>query len=108
MKAPSIRLVASKRGSALVTVLMLAGAFAVLAASMLRYSMSERRGNERNRLILRTKNAAENICIYGAEQITTKLYRLRSTSTMAFMGGTNQVELPPANVLQAANLNYTA
>ncbi len=98
----------SRRGSALLTVVMLTAMMAILTASMLRYTMSERRGNERNRLILRAKNAAENICIYGAEQITTKLYRLRSTSPMAFIGGTNQVELPPANVLQAANINYSA
>lgn len=96
-----------RRGSALITVVFLTGIFAILTASMLTYTLTERRGNERNRLIMRTKNAAENICLYGAEQITNKLYRLRSTSPMAFIGGANQVVLPPANVLQAADATYT-
>lgn len=96
-----------QRGSALLTVVIFTAVMAILTASMLNYTVSERRGNERNRLILRTKNAAENICLYGAEQITTKLYRLRSATTMAFIGGSNNVELPPESVLQAANFNYS-
>lgn len=98
----------SQRASALMTVVFLTTIMALLTASMLKYTMTERRGNERNRLILRTKNTAENISIYGAEQITTKLYRLRSTSNMAFMGGTNQVDLPPASVLKAADSTYAS
>ncbi len=97
-----------RRGSALLTVMMLAGVMAILTTSIMKYSVAERRGNERNRLILRAKNASENISLYAAEQITTKLYRLRSTNTIAFMGGTNQVNLPPATVLQAADNTYTS
>jgi hypothetical protein len=108
MKTCSPQPFRSRRGSALLTVVMLTAVMATLTASMLTYTMSERRGNERNRLIMRAKNAAENICIYGAEQITTKLYRVRSTSPMAFIGGSNQVNMPPVDVLQAANKNYTS
>jgi len=98
----------ARRGSALITVVMLAAFMALLTASMLKYTLTERRGNERNRLNLRTKTAAENICLYAAEQITTKLYRLRSASPIAFIGGTNQIALPPVNVLQAANSQYSS
>ncbi|MBA3849630.1 MAG: hypothetical protein C0502_06495 [Opitutus sp.] len=96
------------RASALLTVVFLAAVFATLTASILQYTISERRGNERNRLILRAKNASENISLYAAEQITTKLYRVRSASPMAFIGGSSQVHLPPANVLAAADRTYTA
>ncbi len=87
---------------------MFAAFMALLTASLLRYTLSERRGNERNRLNLRTKTTAENICLYAAEQITTKLYRLRSASPIAFIGGTNQVALPPLEVLQASHPQYSS
>lgn len=91
----------SSRGSALITVVFFVAILAILTASLLQYTGSERRGNERNRLILRARNMAENISAYGAEQITTKLYRLRSSTPMAFIGGANQVHLPPASVLDS-------
>lgn len=96
----------AQRGSALLTVVLLTAVMAVLTASTLSYTMSERRGNERNRLILRTKNMSENISAYAAEQIITKLYRIRSASPMAFMTGTNEVALPPVTVLQTTDTTY--
>ena len=93
------------RGSALLTVVMLTAIMALLTASMLSYTLTERRGNERNRLILRAKNMAENISLYAAEQISAKLYRTRSSTPMAFMTGSNQVYLPPASVLDT---NFTS
>lgn len=86
-------------GFALLTVLLFILVVVVLTASMLRYSVSERRLNERNRLVLRARNMAENISVYAAEQLTTKLYRLRSAQPMAFMTGSNEIDLPPDNVL---------
>ena len=56
----------SPKGSALITVVMLIGMMAILTGSMLNYTLSERRGNERNRLILRSKNMAENVTLYSA------------------------------------------
>jgi hypothetical protein len=96
----------AQRGSALLTVIMLVSILAVLSTSMLHYTLSERRGNERNRLVLRSKTMAENISTYAAEQITTKLYRLRSASTIAFMTGANEVKLPPLSILQTADANF--
>lgn len=96
------------RGSALVTVVILTTIMAILTASMLRYTITERRGNERNRVILRAKNMSESISAYAAEQITTKLYRLRSASPIAFMTGSNAIYLPPVSFLQAADSTYTS
>jgi hypothetical protein len=93
---------AQDEGFALLTVLMFIGVMAVLTASMLKYSGSERRLNERNRLLLRARNMAENVALYASEQLTTKLYRLRSAAPMAFMTGSNAISLPPTNVLTTA------
>ncbi len=90
------------RGYALLSVMIFLGIMALLTASMLKYSGSERRLNERNRLLLRARNMAENVALYASEQLTTKLYRLRSASPMAFMSGTNQIYLPPDDVLTTA------
>jgi Tfp pilus assembly protein PilX len=87
----------ARRGSALITVIFLTAMFALLTASMLRYTMQEKRFNERNRLQLRAKNMAENISVYAAEQLTTKLYRTRATSAMAFMTGSNAIALPDSS-----------
>jgi type II secretory pathway pseudopilin PulG len=93
------RLHRSRRGFALLTVLMFIGIMAILTASMLKFSAGERRMNERNRLLLRARNMAENVALYASEQLTTKLYRLRSSSPMAFMTGSNAIFLPSNDVL---------
>ena len=90
------------QGYALVSVIFFVAIMAMLTASMLQYSAGERRMNERSRLLLRARNMAENAALYASEQLTTKLYRLRSASQMAFIGGTNQIHLPPADVLTSA------
>ncbi|WP_414660538.1 hypothetical protein [Horticoccus sp. 23ND18S-11] len=91
----------TRRGSALITVVFLIGIMALLTASMLIYSTGERRSNERHRLMLRARNMSENISAYAAEQITTKLYRLRSFTPIAYMTGVNQTYLPPNSVLDS-------
>ncbi len=92
----------SSQGSALITVVMLIGMMAILTGSMLNYTLSERRGNERNRLILRSKNMAENVTLYSAEQISAKLHRMKTVGLMQFSSGTNRLYLPPDNVLTTA------
>jgi hypothetical protein len=91
-----------RRGSAVLLIVFLITVMALLTGSLLKYTGSERRGNERNRLILRARNMSENISAYAAEQITTKLYRLRSFAPIAYMTGTNATYLPPADVLNSA------
>jgi hypothetical protein len=93
---------AANQGSALVTVVLLAAIMALLTASMLRYSGSEARGNERNRLILRAKIIAENISIYAAEQLTTKLYNLGTAPVGRFPWtgtSTSRIYAPPDSIL---------
>ena len=92
----------ARTGSALITVVMLIAMMAILTGSMLNYTLSERRGNERNRLILRSKNMAENVTLYSAEQISTKLHRMKTVNLMQFSSGTNRLYLPPDNVLTTA------
>lgn len=94
----------TQRGSAMITVIMLCAVMALLAGSMLRYSVSERRGNERNRLTLRAKNQAENVAVYAAEQLSTKLYRIGSAPKMKFLwagSGSKRVYPPPDSVLNS-------
>lgn len=106
MLVPTFRS-APARGSALVTVMFLTGVMALITASLLVYTRNERRANERNKLVLRARNMSENISAYAAEQITTKLYRLRSFSPLAYLTGVNQIHLPPAHVLDSAFTSST-
>lgn len=99
----SARVPARPRGSALITVVMFVAIMLLLTGSLLTYTVSERRSNERNRLLLRSRNMAENAAIYASEQLTTKLRRLRSPSPLAFDTGSNQIYLPPDDVLDTAN-----
>lgn len=103
-----------KRGSALLTIVFLMTIMALLTASILRYSTTERRGNERNRVTLRAKNMAENIALYAAEQLTTKVYRLGSTPVGKFPiavsgttgGSSSEVHTPPTEVLTSECVNF--
>jgi hypothetical protein len=91
-----------RRGSALLTVTLIITVCALLSASILGYSLTERRGNERNRMQLRAQTVAENISLYAAEQLTTKLYRLGSTPVGYFPWSgtsTSVVHMPPNSVL---------
>ena len=96
------------KGSALITVIILSAMMALLAGSILSYSVSERRGNERNRLILRVKNMAENISLYSAEQLIPKLNQMGSAPVGRFpWTGTsaNRIYMPPNSILDST---YTA
>lgn len=94
---------AQRKGSALITVIFIITIMALLTASMLNYSGTERRGNERNRLILRAKTMAENVALYASEQVSTKIRRLRSIAPMEFSADTDTaLALPPENVLDTS------
>ena len=82
-------------GSALVAVMIFATLILLLSGSLLQYTSNERRLNEDNQLLLRARNEAENLSLYAAEQLTQKLYRNRSASLQAYIGGTNQINPPP-------------
>lgn len=67
----------SRRGSALVTVMMLTMAMLIIISSTLSYSFTERRLNHREAMRLEARNAAEAISEYGLSQIRQKM-ELRS------------------------------
>lgn len=87
-----------RRGSALIMVIFLIFIMGLLATSILRYSGGERRGNERNRLILRAKNMAENVALYSSEQVGTKIRKMHAIGSQQF-GTSNPLHLPPSDVL---------
>ena len=91
MKIPAFKF--RRRGSALITVVMLMAMMAVLTASLLTYTMTEKRGNVRNILQLRAKNMAENITLYAAEQISTRFYHSKPTVAYPFTGS-NALYMP--------------
>jgi hypothetical protein len=119
-----MRRLQSRKASSLITVIMLTAVMATLSASLLKYSVSERRFNERQRLILRSRNMAENVAVYASEQITSILYKLRSFGPRRFQvsnntSDLNALTLPPDDVLitpfsnksdvgVAAGLTYTS
>jgi len=97
-------------GSALITVIVFSLVLAVVSASILGYSVFERRMNERVRLTLRSENVAENIAMYAAEQLTTKLQRIGSAPVGVFpWTGTsaNRIYMPPASTAGADNVLYS-
>lgn len=101
----------SPRGSALITVMLLIFVMAILTASMLRYSGTEIRGNERNRLALRAKNVAENIAIYASEQLTGKLFNLGTAPVGYFPysgTSTNRIYMPPDAGVLLSEFNLTS
>lgn len=85
----------TQRGSALIVVIFFIFMLTLLTGSVLKYTVSERRSNERQRLMMRARNMAENVALYGSEQITTKLYKIRNLNTRRF----SDIYAPPADVL---------
>jgi Tfp pilus assembly protein PilX len=107
MKTPAQPNARQDRGSIIITVVFLTAVMALLTASMITYSMSERRGNERNRLQLRAQNVAENIALYAAEQLTTKIYRLGTAPVGHFPwsgNSTSRVHMPTGNLSSTSNV----
>ncbi len=92
----------NQRGGALVTTVILSAVMTLLAFSILSYSTTERKLNEQHRLQLKARNMAENIAAYASEQLTLKLKKTRNVNPRAFIGGTDQMYLPPADFLNSA------
>jgi hypothetical protein len=107
MKTPD-RYLKTTQGSAFITVIIVMAIMAALSASIISYSLTEQRLNERNRLVLNTRNMAENIANYAAAQLSTKLYRLRSTSPIEYVKGANKIYLPDADNILATEYGTAA
>lgn len=94
-RAPRLTRSRVQRGSALIVVIFFIFMLTLLTGSVLKYTITERRSNERQRLTMRARNMAENVALYGSEQITTKLYKIRNLNTRRF----SDIYMPPNNVL---------
>lgn len=98
-----------QQGSALITVVGLVFIMAMLSASIIGYSLTEMKLNERNRLALRSENVAENISLYAAEQLTTKLQGMGSLRVGRFPWSgpstdTLVIRCPPASTSGSDNV----
>lgn len=72
---------AARRGSALVTVIILSTLVGVTAAVLLRYALTEFRLNQRSYLRFQAKNAAEAMLEYGASELMSRIQRDANFST---------------------------
>lgn len=102
-----IQLVSRSRGSALITTIVFCTILLLLVGSILKYATSERRMNNRAKLLLESRTAAEAISEYGIAQVKNilELNRTFTNSTWSaddaslfVTGGTyaGDVDLPPA------------
>ena len=98
--------ISSQRGSAFITTLGFCIILLMLVGSILKYSTSERRFNNRAKLLLEARNAAEGISEYGISQVKKILESNRSftdntwssTDESLFVTGgsySGQIGMPP-------------
>ncbi len=93
-----------RRGSALVTVLLFTFVLAMIVASMLQWSLQERRMNTRTGYWLEARNAAEALAEFGTSQIATQFNNAASPATFD-PAGTSPVVLPPTSFFTGGNVD---
>ncbi|HEY0947746.1 MAG TPA: hypothetical protein VGD81_20855 [Opitutaceae bacterium] len=94
------------RGSTLVGVVLFTSVMVVMIASILSWSITERRLNGRNALRLESRNAAEALAEYGFSQIRQK-FETRSSFSLK-PGGADALRLPPAAFWSGGNVDTSA
>ena len=92
-----------QRGSALLTVIFVTTIMALLAASLIGWSLTERRLNVRNAMRLESRNAAEALAEYGFSQIRLKL-ETRSNFSLN-PTGSDALTYPPASFWTGSHVN---
>jgi hypothetical protein len=90
------------RGGVLVSVVILTAVILVIAGSVLRLSLTERRLTIRSALVLESRNAAEAIAEYGFSQIRQK-FETRSTFSLS-PAGSDALRPPPVSFWQNSNV----
>jgi hypothetical protein len=83
-----------RRGSALVTTMMLAMALMIIIASVLGYSLSERRLNYREAMRLEARNAAEAMAEYGMAQVHDLMQHRYDMTPTRFTSGEGSLVSP--------------
>ncbi len=96
----------SRRGSALLSVVVFTTVALLLVASLLSWSSTERKLNYRNALRLEARNAAEAVAEYGFSQIRQKMEN-RSTVTLD-PDGTDALVKPPTGFWTGGNVDTSA
>src|ERR1051325_7329748 len=94
---------AAQRGSAFVTVMMFTCVMFILSASLIRWSLTERRLNLRNASWLEARNAAEAVAEYGFAQVVTA-YNANATPPTFTPGSTNALSLPLSTFFSGGNV----
>ncbi|MFA6288194.1 MAG: hypothetical protein WC661_12495 [Opitutaceae bacterium] len=92
-----------QRGSTLLAVILITSVLALLSASLIGWSMTERRLNVRNAMRLESRNAAEALAEYGFSQIRQKL-ETRSTFSLN-PTGSDALAYPPASFWTGSHVN---
>jgi len=93
----------SVRGSALAVALLFTIICSVLAFSILRWSVTERRLNARGGLWLAARNAAEGVAEYGFSQVRND-FETKSTPGSYRPGTANALNLPNASVFAGSSV----
>jgi Tfp pilus assembly protein PilX len=99
-----------RRGSALVTVLLFTFLLAAIVASILQWSLTERRMNVRSGYWFEARNAAEAVAEFGASQIATQFSNAASPPSFD-PGGSSPLVLPASSFFpngRGANIDGTA
>jgi len=94
------------RGGVLVTVIIFGAVVLLIAGSLIRYSLTERRLTLRTALVLESRNAAEAIAEYGFAQLRQK-FETRSTFNLS-PGGSDALKPPPASFWNNSNVSTLA
>jgi Tfp pilus assembly protein PilX len=94
------------RGSAFVTVIMFTTVMFLLAGSIIRWSLTERRLNGRNASWLEARNGAEAVAEYGFAQIVTQ-FNSYATPPSFNPSGSTPLTLPASSFFAGGNLTAT-
>lgn len=96
----------SQRGSILILALLVAAVLAMAATSILRWSLTERRMNQRHGLRLEARNAAEAAAEYAFSQVRYRMDNQTSFSTeMLDPDGATPLSPPPTSLFAGTNVD---
>ena len=96
----------SSRGSALVTVIIFAGVLIILAGAVLRWSLTERRLNNRSAYWIEARSAAEAMAEYGFAQVRNQ-FDGQATPPTFQPGSGNELALPPTSFFSGSRVDTT-
>ncbi|HTQ30339.1 MAG TPA: hypothetical protein VMI53_03940 [Opitutaceae bacterium] len=101
-----------RRGSALLTVIILVFMMCMLVASILGWSVTERRINMRTVYWIEARNAAEALCEYGASQVVDLYNNYASPPALDPFAGTTSsnvpLALPSSSFFSGSEINTSA